>query len=701
MRHLLSTLLLFTLAGAPIRLPAQVAAPACAPGKTALVLAGGGAKGFAHLGVIRMLDSLGIRPDLVVGTSMGAIVGGLYASGYSSHDLDSLARSVPLAELVRPRAQSPNRAYTLLRPLVYWEIDDGRIRLSPAAVPEQGIDAALNRVLLRGNLQARGDFGRLPIDFYAVATDLATQRAVPLHGGDLAQAVRASVAIPLVFEPVKIGDRTLADGGLAANVPIRIARELGATRLIISDLVRHQETVVDFGNPLTVATALIEYLFSQSGDSALAGDVNISTDITGLGNLDFSPATLDTLVVRGARTARAALLQNAECLPRRGPASAAADSVPERVTALAVPGFRRRELEDLLGTLGLAQGITLEPDVLRRGFDDFARDGRFRSVWLNPTPTDSGLALDLHVRRAPMGAVGLGIAYDNELGARMWAGGLIRDPVTRTFELTALTTFGGLRRDVTLAARRRIYIFGRPIFLANANIGQEEIPFFSAEGIPDFRPRLSQALGTLGIEWTPGAHWLFRLGGEARAWSDTMSVGHEAWDGVFYAQRSNEDGEILSSFEGLMAREYQRAAIVWQQPIGMGRWIVTPGIRGGLLRGYEVPLQLSFPLGGTDGFPGLHLFERRGGNEAMVSTSVSYQLTGPLRLRVEIAAGDVRPDSAGEIKPLLQGNDWLVGWRVGLGVRTSPLGPVRLEYGATSVDGDYRDQVFLRVGRWF
>ena len=701
MRRPFSGLLAVALLGAPGLLAGQEAVPACAPGKTALVLAGGGAKGFAHLGVIRMLDSLGIRPDLVVGTSMGAIIGGLYASGYTSRDLDSLARSVPLSELVRPRAQTPNRAYARFRPLVYWEIDDGRIRLSPAAVPEQGIDAALNRVLLRGNLQARGDFGRLPIDFYAVATDLATQRAVALHGGDLAQAVRASVAIPLVFEPVKIGDRTLADGGLAANVPIRIARELGATRLIISDLVRQQQTVVDFGNPLTVATALIDYLFSQSGDSAVAGDVSITTDITGLGNLDFSPATLDTLVARGARTARAALVANAECLPRGERPGAAADSVPERVTALTVPGFRRRELEDLLGTLGLAQGITLEPEVLRRGFDDFARDGRFRSVWLNPTPTDSGLALDLRVRRAPMGALGLGIAYDNELGARMWAGGLLRDPVTRTFELTGLTTFGGLRRDVTAAARRRIYVFGRPIFLANAYVGQEEIPFFSPEGTPDFRPRLSQAVGTVGIEWTPGTTWLIRVGGEARAWSDTASAGHEAWDGVFLAQRSNDDGEILSSVEGLLAREYRRAAIVWQQPLGTGRWIVTPGLRAGLLRGKEVPLQLAFPLGGMDGFPGLHLLERRGSNEAMVSTSVSYQLSGPLRLRVELAAGDVRPDSAGMAEPLFKGRDWLVGWRVGVGVRTSPLGPVRLEYGATSVAGDYRDQVFLRVGRWF
>ncbi|HET7040862.1 MAG TPA: patatin-like phospholipase family protein, partial [Gemmatimonadales bacterium] len=364
----------------------------CPAGKTALVLAGGGAKGFAHLGVIRVLDSLGIRPDLVVGSSMGAIVGALYATGYSSRDLDSLARSVPLAELVRPRSPSPGRAYPLFRPLLYWELDQGKLRLASAAVPEAGIDAALDRILLRGNLEARGDFGRLPVDFYAVATDLATQRPVALHKGDLAEAVRASSALPLIFEPVKIGDRTLADGGLSANVPVRIARELGATRVIISDLVRRQNTMVDFSNPLTVATALIDYLFSQSGDSAQAGDLSIETDVTGLGNLDFTPATLDTLERRGEATARAALAGATDCLPRGARALPLSDSTSLRVHRLTIPGFRTRELEDLLGTLGLAQGIVLDPAVVGRGFDDFARDGRFRSVWLSPTPVDSGLA---------------------------------------------------------------------------------------------------------------------------------------------------------------------------------------------------------------------------------------------------------------------------------------------------------------------
>ena len=700
MRRPAVPLLVFLLwcATLPPRLAAQ---ESCSPGKTALVLAGGGAKGFAHLGVIRVLDSLGIRPDLVVGSSMGAIIGALYASGYSSRDLDSLARSMPLAELVRPRTQPPGRAYTEYRPLVSWEIDEGKVRLAPAAVPEAGIDAAIDRVMLRGNLQARGDFGRLPIDFYAVATDLATQRPVTIHDGDLAQAVRASAALPFVFAPVKIGDRTLADGGLSANVPIRIARELGATRIIISDLVRRQTTEVDFSDPLNVATALIDYLFSQSGDSALAGDVLIETDITGYGNLDFSRRTLDTLEGRGERTARARLAQDPPCLPRGGREFPAVDPASRRVAHLAVPGFRRRELEDLLGTLGLAPGVTLEDRVLDRGFEDFAQDGRFRSVWLNPTPADSGVALDLRVRRAAAGALGIGIAYDNELGARVWGGGVLHDPVTRTFELTGITTFGGLRRDLLGAARHRIFTAGRPTILASVFGGQEEIPLFTPDGAPLPRPRISQAIGTLGFEWSPGTEWLVRLAGEARAWSDTNDVGRQGLGAAFLLQRATDDGEILGIVEAQVSREFRRGQVVWQQPIETGRWTLTPGIRAGMIRGPEIPLQATFPLGGTEGFPGLHLMELRGADEAMATMALGYQLSGPLRLRAEVSGGNVAPDSAVASTRLFNAEGWLVGWRLGIGLRNSPLGPVRLEYGATTVRGNYRDQLFLRVGRWF
>ena len=151
-------------------LPAQQ----CRAPRTALVLSGGGAKGLAHIGVLRVLDSLGIRPDLIVGTSMGAVVGALYASGYSGRELDSLARIVPLAALFRTYQPLAPRSLGILQPLVVWEQGDRGFTLQSASVVEAEANALVNAALLRGNLLARGDFDSLPIPFRAVATDLAT-----------------------------------------------------------------------------------------------------------------------------------------------------------------------------------------------------------------------------------------------------------------------------------------------------------------------------------------------------------------------------------------------------------------------------------------------------------------------------------------------------------------------------------------------
>ena len=108
-----------------------------------------------------------------------------------------------------------------------------------------------------------------------------------------------------------------------------------------------------------------------------------------------------------------------------------------------------------------------------------------------------------------------------------------------------------------------------------------------------------------------------------------------------------------------------------------------------------------FLAGACDLRAGTSPLERRGEHEVMVGTGLTYQLQGQLRLRAEVAAGDARADTTGALRRLVGAEGWLVGWRVGVGLRSTPLGPVRLEYGATSVEGDYRDQMLLRVGRWF
>ena len=176
-------LALALLSGPALRGP-PLLAQTCRPPRTALVLSGGGAKGIAHIGVLRVLDSLGIRPDLVVGTSIGAMVGALYASGYSGRELDSLARVTPLADLFRAYQPLAPHSLGILQPLVVWEQGDRRFALQSAALVEAEVNALVNAAMLRGNLRARGDFDSLPIPFRAVATDLAPARRgrTPLRG---------------------------------------------------------------------------------------------------------------------------------------------------------------------------------------------------------------------------------------------------------------------------------------------------------------------------------------------------------------------------------------------------------------------------------------------------------------------------------------------------------------------------------------
>src|SRR3954465_15133449 len=206
-------------------------AQTCRPARTALVLSGGGAKGLAHIGVLRVLDSLGIRPDMVVGSSMGAIIGAMYASGYTGREIDSLARSLPIADLFRTYQPLAPRSWGPVQPLLLWDQGERGFNLQSASVAENEVNALVNAAMLRGNLLARGNFDSLPIPFRAVATDLSNRSVVVLSSGDLARAVRASFSIPLIFTPESLGGRILADGGLGANIPTTVARAAGAQRL--------------------------------------------------------------------------------------------------------------------------------------------------------------------------------------------------------------------------------------------------------------------------------------------------------------------------------------------------------------------------------------------------------------------------------------------------------------------------------------
>lgn len=218
-------------------------APQSAPERPriGLVLSGGGARGAAHLGVIRVLEQMRIPIDAVAGTSMGAVVGGLYAAGLSADEIETVFRELDWQELLTDRA--PRRA------LVYRRKQDDRSILAKGALgvrPGEGIELPLGLVqgqkitqLLRTATLRVGeidDFDRLPVPFRALATDLETGEPVVLRSGDLATVLRASMSAPGVFAPVEVGGRMLVDGGLVDNLPVDLAHSMGVDVLIAVDV---------------------------------------------------------------------------------------------------------------------------------------------------------------------------------------------------------------------------------------------------------------------------------------------------------------------------------------------------------------------------------------------------------------------------------------------------------------------------------
>ncbi|MFO6049469.1 patatin-like phospholipase PlpD, partial [Pseudomonas aeruginosa] len=221
MRRLLLVLLLL--------LPLSALAAEARP-KIGLVLSGGAARGLAHIGVLKALDEQGIQIDAIAGTSMGAVVGGLYASGYTPAELERIALEMDWQQALSdapPRKDVPFRRKQDDRDfLVKQKIsfrDDGTLGLPLGVIQGQNLAMVLESLLV--HTSDNRDFDKLAIPFRAVSTDIATGEKVVFRKGHLPQAIRASMSIPAVFAPVEIDGRLLVDGGMVDNIPVDVARD--------------------------------------------------------------------------------------------------------------------------------------------------------------------------------------------------------------------------------------------------------------------------------------------------------------------------------------------------------------------------------------------------------------------------------------------------------------------------------------------
>jgi len=276
-----------------------------------LVLSGGGARGAAHVGVLKVLDDLRVPVDAIAGTSMGAVVGGLYASGLSAREIEKLMTSINWQEAFRDR---PPREDLALRRKQEDEdyavkfalgLRGGHVTLPRGLIQGQHLTETLRRLTLP---VARIDnFDELPTPFRAVATDLENGETVVMSSGDLTTAMRASLSAPGVFAPVERDGRLLVDGGLSDNVPVDVARRMGVDILIVVDVGAPLQTRQQLTSFPVISNQMLAILIRHNAQEQLATltdhDVLIRPDLGNSSSFDFG--LVPRLISAGEKAARA------------------------------------------------------------------------------------------------------------------------------------------------------------------------------------------------------------------------------------------------------------------------------------------------------------------------------------------------------------------------------------------------------------
>lgn len=399
-----------------------------------VALSGGGAKGLAHIGVLRVLDEVGLQVDVVAGTSMGNIVGVLYAIGYTPDEIQRISLEVDWGEVFSDVV--PRRAlgmeqkrwadtYIGALPLRNWlpELPSGILTgqnvgklLAGLTIPAQNTD----------------DFLAFPRPFACVTTDIVTGQAVRITGGNLADAVQASGGLPTVFTPTRIDGRLLVDGGIVRNLPVEDAIAIGADIVI----------AVDVGQPLldeeeirTFIDVMDQVIAFQGATSTLEqrelADILIVPDIEGLSLLGFDD--IPEIIRRGEEAARAQLprlLALADSLNALGPAPPIyvlprADSF--YVDRIDVRGAARIDPETVIGASGLRAASWVTVEDLDRAVDQIYGRSAFRRVGYELATHSGGATLTFRVVEDTDNLFRFGLRFDTQRGAALLLGTLFRN----------------------------------------------------------------------------------------------------------------------------------------------------------------------------------------------------------------------------------------------------------------------------------
>ncbi len=680
-----------------------------------LALSGGGAKGLAHIGALKVIEEAGLRVDCIAGTSMGAIVGGLYSIGYGAAAIDSIARSLDwdalLTDDVSRRDLSMEEKDEQERYVLSLPIRNGTIGLPRGLVAGQNAAAALSR--LTAPAHHIDDFGELPIPFRCVATDIETGEAVTLTGGFLPEALRASMSIPTVLSPVEVNGRLLVDGLLVRNLPAQDVRDMNADIIIGVDVGAQLYKKEELDSLVRIMEQSISLMRAGTSESQrkLCGII-IEPEVDEFSVTAFNRT--DSLIVRGERAARKMLPRLRALAEMRSTGTdtrpgltetAATDTV--RIVDIDVEGLENVSRELLFGKLQLEPPASVTTGRIERAVGRVYGTMFFQRVNYRLEPADGGSRLVLHVLERKDDRFRIGVNYDSEMKAAFLLNTTFRNKLGEGSRIKFDTRLGespyldgqlflptnwkpGISLELETRYRRfDVFTYtpeGRPEANLDYSLVESDILFrtiFSNSFVLGGGARyhyswISSKIAPDG--YTTGDTY-GRLNFLAFFRLDTLDRTDYPRSGFSYTAKliSVTDNWLMGQID--VSEPFNQAVFVFNEYLNVfDRITIFGGFYGGLLTSRNVPPDYLFYMGGAHmpglggtiiPFMGLNFMEDSGIGAAVNLYGIRFE---PWRNRF-VSLRMTRGKTVWEVEDLFSSENRRTGFGLSLGALT-PLGPV-------------------------
>jgi NTE family protein len=391
--------------------------------KIAITLSGGGAKGLAHIGILEAMDSAGLRVDYVTGTSMGSIIGALYAMGYSGDSIEVLAHRVDWATLFSNQPVLTDISYEEKKEynkyIIEIPFEYGKPKLASGVIAGEQLWLELAKFCWPANNIK--NFSQLNLPFKCIATDVATGDAVTLDTGDIVMAIRASMAIPSVFTAVKIGDKRLVDGGVVRNFPTVTAKEMGADLVIGSNVSGGLRKADQLVTPIDIIYQLGFYKDAMDFKQARQDcDIYIQHQLDEYNVASFN--STDSIIAAGKRRGREmypVFKHLADSLNALYPeAPFVKDRLPfmpdVELTAINVVGLRHSDSRFFLGRLGLKPHGCYTPEQIKSAILNVYGTRFYKMITYELVPEEDGKSrMDINVEENPLTYVKFALQYNS------------------------------------------------------------------------------------------------------------------------------------------------------------------------------------------------------------------------------------------------------------------------------------------------